>query len=119
MSAQYVEQGDGGDWDAGTRVSLDSVLYPFMEGQTAANILQAFPMLSFDQPYGSIAFHRANRPAQDGLSGTIRERRRVPMVRRTIHEPLVLSEIGGRGTSMSIRFQSRIALAGTLRQVTR
>ncbi len=65
MVRQYVEQRDGGYWVAGTRVSLDSIVYAFLEGQTAESIAQAFPVLSLEQTCGSIAFYLANRPAVD------------------------------------------------------
>ncbi|HPM79326.1 MAG TPA: DUF433 domain-containing protein [Candidatus Anammoximicrobium sp.] len=71
MSRQYVEHRDGGYWVAGTRVSLDSIVYAFLEGQTAETIAQAFPVLSLEQTYGSIAFYLANRPAVDAyLAGS-------------------------------------------------
>ena len=65
MSKQYVEQRDGGYWVAGTRVSLDSIVYAFLGGQTAESIAQAFPMLTLEHVYGAIAFYLANRPDID------------------------------------------------------
>jgi uncharacterized protein (DUF433 family) len=73
MVRQYVEQRDGGYWVAGTRVSLDSIVYAFLEGQTAESIAQAFPVLSLEQTYGSIAFYLANRSAVDAYLGTARD----------------------------------------------
>jgi len=61
MSKHYVEQRDGGYWVAGTRVSLDSIVYAFLGGQTAEGIAQAFPVLTLEQVYGAIAFYLANR----------------------------------------------------------
>ncbi len=61
MSKQYVAQRDGGYWVAGTRVSLDSIVYAFLGGQTAEGIAQAFPLLTLEQVYGAIAFYLANR----------------------------------------------------------
>jgi len=61
----YVEQRDGGYWVAGTRVSLDSIVYAFLSGQTAESMAQAFPVLSLEQVYGAIAFYLANRPQID------------------------------------------------------
>lgn len=61
MSKQYVEQRDRGYWVAGTRVSLDSIVYAFLGGQTAESIAQSFPVLSLEQVYGAIAFYLANR----------------------------------------------------------
>jgi len=65
MSKLYVEQRDGGFWITGTRVSLDSIVYAFVGGQTAESIAQAFPMLTLEQVYGAIAFYLANRPEID------------------------------------------------------
>jgi uncharacterized protein (DUF433 family) len=65
MSKPYVEQRDGGYWVAGTRVSLDSIVYAFWAGQTAESIAQAFPVLTLEEVYGAIAFYLANQPAID------------------------------------------------------
>jgi uncharacterized protein (DUF433 family) len=61
MITQYVEQREGGYWVAGTRVSLDSIVYAFLDGQTAESIAQSFPVLTLEQAYGAIAFYLANR----------------------------------------------------------
>ena len=45
----YVEQRDQGYWVAGTRVSLDSIVYAFFNGQTAESIAQSFPALALEQ----------------------------------------------------------------------
>lgn len=60
-----VDQRDGGYWVAGTRVSLDSIVYASLAGRTAESIAQAFPALSLEQVYGAIAFYLANRPEID------------------------------------------------------
>ena len=65
MKTPYVEQREGGYWVAETRVSLDSVVYAFLDGQTAESIAQAFPLLTLEQVYGSIAFYLANRTDVD------------------------------------------------------
>jgi len=65
MSKHYVEQRDEGYWVAGTRVSLDSIVYAFLGGQTAEGIAQAFPVLTLEQVSGAIAFYLANRPDID------------------------------------------------------
>jgi len=61
MNNQYVEQRDEGYWVAATRVSLDSIVYAFLDGQTAESIAQSFPVLTLEQVYGAIAFYLANR----------------------------------------------------------
>lgn len=65
MSKQYVERRDAGYWIAGSRVSLDSIVYAFLEGQTAESIAQSFPVLSLEQVYGAIAFYLANQREVD------------------------------------------------------
>ena len=61
MSKDYVTQIDGAYRIAGTRISLDSVVYAFLQGQTAESIAQAFPLLTLEQVYGAIAFYLAHR----------------------------------------------------------
>jgi uncharacterized protein (DUF433 family) len=61
----YVEQRDGGYWVAGTRVSLDSLVYAFGEGHTAETMAQSFPVLTLEQVYGAIAYYLANREVID------------------------------------------------------
>jgi hypothetical protein len=48
MAKQYVEQREDVYWVAGTRVSLDSIVYAFLEGQTAESIAQSFPVLTLE-----------------------------------------------------------------------
>jgi len=65
MPTVYVEQRDGAYRVAGTRVSLDSVVYGFLEGQTAETIAQNFPALTLEQVYGAIAYYLAHRSEID------------------------------------------------------
>ena len=66
MSDAYIEQRDGVYLIAGSRVSLDSVVYAFLSGQSAETIAQAFPMLSLDQVNGAITYYLAHRNDVDG-----------------------------------------------------
>ena len=61
MEKQYVEQRDGGYWVADSRVSLDSIVYAFLDGRTPESIAQSFPVISLEQVYGAIAFYLANQ----------------------------------------------------------
>jgi len=65
MEKPYVDGRDGGYWVSGTRVSLDSIVYAFLNGQTAESIGQSFPVLTLEQVYGSIAFYLAHRAEID------------------------------------------------------
>ena len=62
----YVEQHDGGYWIAGTRISLDSIVYAYRDGFSPEGIVrECFPSLSFEQVYGAIAYYLANKSEID------------------------------------------------------
>jgi len=65
MAKEYVEQRDGGYWIAGTRVSLDSVVYSFLRGTSPESIAQSFPVLTLEEIYGAIAFYLAHQTEID------------------------------------------------------
>jgi uncharacterized protein (DUF433 family) len=65
MSQQYVEKRDGGYWITGTRVSLDSIVYDFIDGMSPDTIAENFPVLTLEEVYGAIAFYLANRAEVD------------------------------------------------------
>lgn len=65
MASEYVEQRNGGYYIMGTRVSLDSVVYAFLRGESPEGIAESFPALSLEQVYGATAFYLANRHAID------------------------------------------------------
>ncbi len=58
MHSQYIEQRDGGYYVAGTRISLDSVVYAFNRGDSPQRILDQFPLLDkLARVFGAIAFY--------------------------------------------------------------
>jgi len=61
----YIEQREGVYRVAGTRVSLDSIVYAFLEGHTAETIQQSFPLLTLEQVYGAITYYLAHRESID------------------------------------------------------
>jgi uncharacterized protein (DUF433 family) len=61
MSDAYIEQHEGVYTVAGTRVSLDSIVYAFLSGPSAEAIAQAFPVLNLEQVYGAIAYYLRHR----------------------------------------------------------
>jgi uncharacterized protein (DUF433 family) len=77
---KYVEQRNGGFYVAGTRVSLDSIVYSFRAGDSPETIRQNFSSLSLEQVYGAITFYLAH---EQEVEASIREgeeeiRRSVP-----------------------------------------
>ena len=66
MAKDYVEQRNGGYYIAGTRVSLDSIVYCFLRGESPDSISRdAFPSVTLEQVFGSLAFYLANREEID------------------------------------------------------
>ncbi len=65
LAKPYIEQRNAGYWIEGTRISLDSVVYSFLDGESPESIAQNFPLLSLEQVYGAIAFYLANRKLVD------------------------------------------------------
>src|SRR5207237_10673226 len=57
MHSEYIEERNGGYYVAGTRISLDSVVYSFKGGQSPEAIQEDFPSLKRSQIYGAIAFY--------------------------------------------------------------
>jgi uncharacterized protein (DUF433 family) len=57
MHGEYIEQHHRGYYIAGTRVSLDSIVYSFNEGKSPEAIHEDFPLLKRAQIYGAIAFY--------------------------------------------------------------
>jgi uncharacterized protein (DUF433 family) len=62
----YVEERGGGWYLAGSRVSVDSIIYSFREGLSPETIMrECFPTLTLEQVYGAITFYLANRAELD------------------------------------------------------
>ena len=62
---EYVQQRHGGYYFIESRVSLESVVYEFLRGESPEAIVQAFPSLSLEQVYGGITFYLAHRAKID------------------------------------------------------
>lgn len=66
MEKHYVEKHDEGYWVAGTRVSLDSIVFAFLEGLSPETIVaECFPILTLEQVYGAITYYLAHRAEID------------------------------------------------------
>jgi uncharacterized protein (DUF433 family) len=50
---------------AGTRVSLDSVVYSWLSGYSPEGIVESFPSLKLEQVHGALAYYLANREEID------------------------------------------------------
>lgn len=66
MEKQYIEQRDQGYWISGSRVSLESVIFAFLDGLSPETIVsECFPVLSLEQVYGAITYYLSNRQEID------------------------------------------------------
>jgi uncharacterized protein (DUF433 family) len=65
MATEYIEQRDGGYFVKSTRVSLDSVVYGFLRGESPEGIADSYPALNLEQIFGALAFYLANRETID------------------------------------------------------
>src|SRR5216683_649280 len=65
MATEYIEQRDDNYFVRGSRVSLDSVVYGFLNGESPETIRDNFPTLSLEQVYGTIAFYLAHQAEID------------------------------------------------------
>ncbi len=60
-----VEQRNGGWYVRGTRISLDSVVYSYLRGETPEQTVEDFSSLTLEQVKAAIAYYVANREAVD------------------------------------------------------
>ena len=65
MPNDNVEQRNGGYYVAHTRVSLDSIVYAYLRGESAEGIAESFPALSLEQILGALTYYAANRQGVD------------------------------------------------------
>jgi uncharacterized protein (DUF433 family) len=65
MEKQYIEQHDRGYWVAGTRISLDSIVYAYRRGAAPETIRRSFPLLTLEEVYGVLTFYLANESKID------------------------------------------------------
>ena len=65
MAKGCVRRRDGGCYVAGSRVSIESIVYAFLRGESAETIAESFPALTLEQIYGALAFYLAQRSRID------------------------------------------------------
>jgi uncharacterized protein (DUF433 family) len=65
MAKEYIAERDGNYYVAGTRISLDSIVYAFRRGESPETICQNFELLRLEEVYGAIAYYLANQAEID------------------------------------------------------
>jgi uncharacterized protein (DUF433 family) len=80
---EYVEQRNGGYYVAGTRVSLDSVVYAFRRGESPEVIQSNFDSLTVEQINGAVEFYTVNREMVDAY--LVRQKEEFERMRQEAH----------------------------------
>ncbi|MGK7931144.1 MAG: DUF433 domain-containing protein, partial [Microcystaceae cyanobacterium] len=62
---QYIEEKEDCYRIIGKRISLDSIVYGFLRGESPETINQSFPVSTLEEIYGAITFYLANREMID------------------------------------------------------
>lgn len=110
MNRAYVEQREGGSWVQGTRVSLDPVVYRFLEGLSPESIAESFPVLALEQVCGAITYYLGHRAEIDAYlktadeeDETFRQRARTehPRLSRKLDEMLRSAQPSSHENSVS------------------
>ena len=85
MPREYVEERNGGYYIAGSRVSLDSIVYAFRGGESPETIRQNFPSLTLEEIYGAIAFYLGHQAEVEAniRAGEVEFHRSVPPLSQT------------------------------------
>jgi uncharacterized protein (DUF433 family) len=65
MSKVYVVSEEGAYRIAGTRVSLDSLVYLYREGISPEGMVESYPALTLEQVHGALAHYLANQKEID------------------------------------------------------
>lgn len=116
MSKVYVEVVDGANQVAGTRVSLDSIVYGFISGQSAEGIAQSFSVLTLEQ--GLRRHHVLPGESRSGgpLPGGATAGLRGEAGRGTRSRPDVLPEARGREEAEAAHLTQSPKAAALLRE---
>ena len=69
MTKEYVERAGEAYKLTGSRVSLDSIVYCFWNGESPESIVQSFPTLTLQQEYGAIAYYLDHQDEMDEYIG--------------------------------------------------
>ncbi len=65
MTKEYIEKRDDAYFIKDSRLTLDSIVYAFLNGVYPEGILQSFPVLNLEQIYGVITYYLANKTELD------------------------------------------------------
>lgn len=74
MQREYVERRDGAFYLTGSRVSLASIVYEYLDGAAPETIRQNFPTLSLEQIHGAIAYYLGHQNDVESYLRTLEQK---------------------------------------------
>jgi uncharacterized protein (DUF433 family) len=90
----YVHRTDQGGWRVSdSRVSLDSIVCAYWEGESPEAIVEEFPTLSVEQVYGAIAFYLRHRQEVDAHLSQQDERWKDLAAQSALHHGALLRRL--------------------------
>lgn len=99
----YIESRETGWWVRGSRVSLDSIIYAFRQGNSSEAIAyDCFPTLSLEQVYGAIAFYLAHRRELDVHLEDWKTRGEALGERWRAAQPSLAGKLASAGTDQAV-----------------
>jgi uncharacterized protein (DUF433 family) len=93
MNKSYVAKTDGGYRIAGSRVSLDSVVYDFLNGLSPESIADNYDTLSLEQVFGAVTYYLANQTEVDEYLARNREKFEELRIRARSSHPLLYKKL--------------------------
>ncbi len=98
MPRESVEQRHRNYFIAGTRISLDSVVYAFRRGESPETICLNFELLRLEEVYGAIAYYLSNQSEIDAYlmrqsAKWAEEKRTAEPLPAELHERLTRARI--------------------------
>jgi uncharacterized protein (DUF433 family) len=97
MNKEYVIQVNGAYRVTDSRVSLDSIVYAWLEGQSPETIAENFPVLTLEEVYGAVTFYLSNREAVDeylrAQKAEFEERRRKSVEALRLNRPQLYAKL--------------------------
>jgi uncharacterized protein (DUF433 family) len=103
VAKDYIEKRGTGYYVVDSRVTLDCIVYRFLEGASTESILESYPTLTLEQVHGSLAYYLANRAEIDAyLAEGRREFKKMAEISRA-NNPLLFRRLeqARRGTTSS------------------
>jgi len=77
MAKDYVIFNEGVYRLAGSRISLDSLVYLYQEGLSPESMVDSYPSLSLEQIHGALAFYLANKDMIDSYMDEVERKAEI------------------------------------------